>query len=666
MKQNRTIKKSALAAAMICATVSVSAQAAEVNLTNNQSAIAAFGLGTQSRAAAEALEREKTEDDLKLSPGLFSLKAYVNAEKAARQGSVSRRTRTADIPSALNVDILIKGSMESAREELGAVGFTVDATYGNSVGGTISPDNLEALSHIAAVQRINLAESQTAAGAVENQADFVQYSKKVKESLKHAPTGKGVTVGIISDSFDCIGVRNKPGTVSAATDVNNGELPADVHVVKERGDCLNGGIDEGRAMAQLVHDIAPDAKIAFYKPQSMTDYAQGIQTLALPRGQYDASGREGGGANIIVDDLYYFAEPFYEVGIVGDSITNVVKKGVAYFTLAGNFNQIDTITKADTSAYSTTTAQFVPYTPSQTGPTQVTGAQVLNVGAPGNSTVLPVTPAYTQNMQRIGIWWNQSYTAGNKSKIMACLTNADGTAINSKSWCQTQPLNQNPSLILNFTLPTMTPGSKYGLQIFSLEGVKPTSFTVMGFGDVAIDPAMSSQHGSIFGHSNTPAAFTLGAADFATTPECSRLWSEPRMESFSSRGNSPLLFDGQGNAIHIVPNKPDATAADGVSTSFFGNVDPVGTQRVFKDPACNLTSPYRFYGTSAAAPNAAAVAALILQDNPGIAPEEVYKVLRQTATPIGRAPSDGNYNYVSGYGFINAEKAINTLRAAQK
>ena len=668
MKHNHFFKKSALTAAIVCSVVSISAQAEEVNQSTNQSVSAAFAPGTQSRAEAELQEQGKTDDDRKLSPNLFRLKEYAK-QKNGLQNRASNRIRSAVVPSSpITLDIMINGSVDEVQGELDAVGFNVDAVYGNSIGGTISPDNLEALSQIPAVRRINMPEKMTHAGIVQNQADVVHYSKKIKESLKNAPTGKGITIGILSDSFDCASNKDSRMKITAATDVKNGELPGDVNVVKDDFVCWSQG-DEGRAMAQLVHDIAPDAKIAFYSPDSITDFAEGIQLLALPKGQRGRGTRVGAGANIIVDDLYYYNEPYYESGIIGDSISRVVKNGVAYFVSAGNFTVADSAGKKDVTIYATDSAQFVPFTPDQNSPMSLSNAQVLKINDGPNGTVLPVKVSSKNrfDFQYMGVWWGQSYAKGSQSKIMVCLTKPDGTAISQASWCDTQQIGQNPNIQLSFSIGKVSSGEDYGLQLFYLEGVKPTSFTVSGLGQVAIDPSEAAERGSIFGHATTPAAFTLGAADFAQTPQCNAALSEAQMESFSSYGNSPLLFDVLGNAINIVPNKPDATAVDGVSTSFFGRLSsPTGEPPVYRDAACNLTSNYRFYGTSAAAPNAAAIAALIVQDNPGITPEEIYNALRQSATPIGKTPAEGKYNYVSGYGLINAEKAINTLRAGQK
>jgi subtilisin family serine protease len=128
--------------------------------------------------------------------------------------------------------------------------------------------------------------------------------------------GSGITVGVLSDSFNDLG--------GAAADEADGALPpaADIDVIK---DLSSGGTDEGRAMMQIIHDIAPGADLAFYTAfDSEQDFANGILALAAA------------GCKVIVDDVSYFDEPFFQNGVVAQAIQTVEAEGVTYVTAAGN------------------------------------------------------------------------------------------------------------------------------------------------------------------------------------------------------------------------------------------------------------------------------------------------------------------------------------------
>src|SRR5262249_50065546 len=116
-------------------------------------------------------------------------------------------------------------------------------------------------------------------------------------------TGTGVKVGVLSDSFNDLG--------GAALDEISGALPpaSKIDVIK---DLTSGGSDEGRAMLQIVHDVAPDASLAFYTAfNSEADFAAGILALAAA------------GCKVICDDVSYFDEPFFQNGIVAQAIETV-------------------------------------------------------------------------------------------------------------------------------------------------------------------------------------------------------------------------------------------------------------------------------------------------------------------------------------------------------
>lgn len=142
----------------------------------------------------------------------------------------------------------------------------------------------------------------------------------------HGVDGRGVVVGALSDSFACHPdpfIDGAP-TSTLSEDYSNDELPRDVTILSE-GPCGDGMIDEGRAMAQIVHDVAPGAGIAFHTAfNGELDFAEAIVDLAQA------------GADVIVDDVIYYAEPFFMDGMVAQAVDLVTARGVPYFSSAGN------------------------------------------------------------------------------------------------------------------------------------------------------------------------------------------------------------------------------------------------------------------------------------------------------------------------------------------
>ena len=142
--------------------------------------------------------------------------------------------------------------------------------------------------------------------------------------------GRGITVGALSDSFDTATetIAGDPLTVHAADDIRTGDLPREgVTVIED--DPSPGTTDEGRAMLQIVHDVAPAAKECFATADGgELNFANNIRALADQGGPCKA--------DVVVDDVGYFAEPFFGDGVISDAVDDVAADGVQYFSSAGN------------------------------------------------------------------------------------------------------------------------------------------------------------------------------------------------------------------------------------------------------------------------------------------------------------------------------------------
>ena len=101
-----------------------------------------------------------------------------------------------------------------------------------------------------------------------------------------------------------------------------------------------------------------------------------------------------------------------------------------------------------------------------------------------------------------------------------------------------------------------------------------------------------------------------------------------RSEPFSSFGPAISLFTANGQRRHkpLTLLKPDVSGIDGINTSFFEGIRGANhTKNGLPD----------FYGTSAAAPNVAAVAALLYQLKADATPAQIKEA---SSPPPSRIP----------------------------
>ena len=171
-----------------------------------------------------------------------------------------------------------------------------------------------------------------------------------------------------------------------------------------------------------------------------------------------------------------------------------------------------------------------------------------------------------------------------------------------------------------------------GLTAFVTPGVTRGHSTVPAAFSVAAVPAAAAFPREIAPGVTNPSGPFPNAYDRTQTSE--RFTSDGPRRVFYNPDGTPITPGNLTSTGGTVRLKPDISAADGVSTSVGG------------------FSP--FYGTSASAPHAAAIAALILSGNPGIAPAEVRSALTGTAIDIEAR----GYDRDTGYGIVMPQRAL--------
>lgn len=281
-----------------------------------------------------------------LTNHLKSLRADYQQQVGNQTGQTFTPTDTS-LPVVKNdkiiVTLVVKNkAMAKVKADLIKKGMTDISEYKHLISGAFPINRLNELENVKNVSSISSSKAMTKAfsngGIAQNSADAAMFSDLVKK--RYNVDGSGITIGVMSDSYDCVKEIPKTTTTettvtttteianvtTAANDVATGDLPNNVQVLREYPFCSDGTAhDEGRAMMQLIHDIAPKAKLLFYTAwESEAAMAKGILEL------------KKAGAKIIVDDIGYHAELMFQDGVVAQAIDEVTAAGVTYFSAAGN------------------------------------------------------------------------------------------------------------------------------------------------------------------------------------------------------------------------------------------------------------------------------------------------------------------------------------------
>ena len=568
------------------------------------------------------------------------------------------------------------------RRALAAAGATHIVARGSLVSARVPVGALERLAADPALlyARPVLARTNALPALAHTQGDVSLRADVARQAS--GVNGAGVTIGVLSDSIGCNPGPFVPGapTTTLQEDKESGELPAQVTVLKD-GPCP--ATDEGRGMAQLIHDVAPGSAIAFHTAfDGELDFAEGIKKL-----QSEA------GAKVIVDDVRYFAEPFFMDGPIAQAVDIVVRKGAAYFASAGN--------QARDSYESKFRGVDVPVNPSG----NVTGARFVERRfhdfdpGPDVQVLQPVAMVSDaeSGLVYLSFQWDQPHRsatyyawiqAGKTPEEAAQLakgatSDLDLVIFDDKGHLLRRcPPGVSRGITCQLTGDRNIGGDAVDIAAIYYSGPPkgPRLFYIAFVVSAGPDPgvvkyspfissgdfaqlAFQTHSGTSFGHSNAAGANSVGASSwYATVPFSTSGKYPPNdvyhtppiapslaacapacLNDFSSAGHIPIFFDRFGNRLAgaEMRENPAFTGPDGGNTSFF-----TGDSSYDDDDGDGLNSPTstfvtpldqasdefpNFFGTSASAPHVAAVAALMLQKKPALIPSEVRKVLQDTA-----------------------------------
>lgn len=619
-------------------------------------------------SAAQAGSREdfinhlhhiRATDEVKLHP---MLRAIVNG----RQDVGSRENLARRLPQFSHPDVAVNvvanGDANALASQLKSLGLTHAKVYGSMVSGRVAIASLNAMAALPGVHSVRPALATTHAGLVTSQGDRAQFSGFARNLFN--VDGRGVTVGVLSDSFSCLTGPIFDGQMftTMAQDIANGDLPANVRILSDAADCSSSH-DEGRAIAQIIHDVAPGAAILYHSAfNGEADFAQGIIDLA------------NAGADIIVDDVGYFDEPMFQDGIVAQAVDTVKKRGVAYFSSAGN------------SARASYESAF-----RNSGVMGVSGVR-HNFGTSKKPDPMQTITLTAGAIEAVFLNWDEPFKSaggkGSRSDVDLIYYDMDGNPIPpcdvnlQPAVCQFAGVNSNiggDAFEEGDILNTSDQDVQVQVSIELYQGPAPHYLKYVYFdfgGGTMLVDEYDTQSGASYGHPIAAGAEAVGAAAWYNTAAWNSALHPGQcypacLEYFSSAGGVPTFFDKKGNRLRFPEQrrKPEVVGPDGGNTTFFYSL--------FNYTVPGSTEPDafpNFFGTSASAPHVAAIAALMIDKHRRrtgrtASPDRIYRTLELTASDMhlaaGRALApypfpfgSSGFDFDSGYGYVNAVAAL--------
>lgn len=375
----------------------------------------------------------------------------------------------------------------------------------------------------------------TNTGSMTAESDRILLADQVR--AQYGMTGAGVKVGVISDGVD-----------HWSSAVATGNLPANLHVLRN-----DQGGDEGTAMLEIIHDIAPGAELYFHDMgENSIEFQSCVDALV------------NAGCTVVVDDIGWIAEPFFQDGSVAAHIQFLAStRNLIYISSAGNAAQ-----RHYQGTYRNDGYDFHDFSGGTANELQYLHVRI----PPGGSlrTVLEWDDPWTGSANDYDLYLYDTSTWGDPIAFSEYSQDGNDAPLEWMSYQNTGSSTIDAEIdVYNYAAVART----LEVYIYPVSGTQVYSDNI-----VAAD--------SVFGHAavaNVVSVGTINAADSGADT----------IEAFSSRGPATLRYPGA-----VQRRKPDVTGIDGVHVTGAGGF------------------PSPFFGTSASAPAVAAVSALIWSGSP--------------------------------------------------
>jgi PGF-pre-PGF domain-containing protein len=375
-----------------------------------------------------------------------------------------------------------------------------DTDKENSVAvAWVSANKLEELASLEEVRSIRtVLPPVTNVGSVNTQGDDVHGTASVR--TYYGEDGSGIKIGVISNGVNYL-----------AESQASGNLPDDVTVLSD-----GFGGNEGTAMLEIIHDMVPGAKLYFHD--------NGANTIAFNTAIDELV---AAGCNIVIDDVAWYEEPFFEDGIVASHIENVINSNnILYLSSAGN--------EGDTHYQGT----------------------FVNDGDNFHNEYFTIHME-TGSSIKVFLQWDDPFGSSANDYDLLLYDEDYVVAVSNST---------GPDPLEWIEFYNNGPEKDYYIGVYNYEGLAETKTLELFFYPsigATIDQSNLVPEDSIYGHPAAPSVVAVGAVPWSNTTT---------IEYYSSQGPVTIVYPEE-----YLRQKPDICGVDGVSTAAEGFIEFWGT-----------------------------------------------------------------------------------------